>query len=264
MRLMTQPFALLQGAGGEAELPAAEPEGGLVGAALDADRARGRTPLASLWRDLVDGTAVVVHPFYDADRAYLVLEDVTEGSRASACRGRNLQLLRRAIGGQMQKIIAADFALANSTVASVAARCLQSMGFCCTGSRLPMLLVMASHADAIHSRQAMRSNAFRFGRAHYRVVSSERPDRDLPPVLSSKEQEVVRAALEGRSAVEIALLRKRSVHTVTNQLASSFHKLGVGSRSSLLWHLVSQSSEDPPSPRLLAPAERIASFSPSR
>jgi DNA-binding NarL/FixJ family response regulator len=253
---MTQPFASIQGAGGEAESVTADPEGGLVAAALVADHGPGRAPLGSLWRELVDGTTFAVHPFFDAERAYLVLDDLPEGPRSMACRGRNLELFRRAMGGEMQKIIAADLALADSTVAAVVARCLRSMGFCCTGIRLPMLLAMSSHADAGPSAHAMRSNAFRFGKAHYRVVSAARPDTDLPRVLSPKERDVVRAALEGRSAFEIALLRNRSVHTVTNQLANSFRKLGVGSRSSLLWHLLSRREEASPSRARPVPAER--------
>jgi DNA-binding NarL/FixJ family response regulator len=242
---MTQPFASIQGAGGEIHTLARDPKRELEQAALGADRGSRTTPLASLWRDLVDGRSVVVHPFFDEERAYLVLEDVPSGLRRPICHGRNLELLRRAVSGQMQKNIAYDLDLANSTVASVVARCLRSMGFSCTGLRVPMLLAMAAHADAVASEEAVRSNVFGPCQSLYRVVSAERPDLDVAPALSRKERQVVRAALEGLTAVEIATLQQKSVHTVTNQLASSFHKLGVGSRGSLLWHMVSRREEDP-------------------
>jgi DNA-binding NarL/FixJ family response regulator len=247
---MTQPFASIQGAGGETEAlsgglhdPTSPPEGGLVEAALHADEGGATAPLAWLWRDLIAGATVAVHPFYRGDRAYLVLEDVVVDRRSKVCSGRNLELFRRAIGGQMQKAIAYDLELANSTVASVVSRCLRAMGFCCTGLRVPMMLAMSAHADACASAQRARSNEFPFGKARYRVVSVERPDVGTVLGLSEAEREVVRVALEGLSALEIAARKRKSVHTVTNQLASSFHKLGVGSRGSLLWHMVSKKHE---------------------
>ncbi len=249
---MTQTFASIQGAGADAHALAGDPKGELEKAARCADRGARTTPLASLWRDLVDGRTVVLHPFYDEERAYLVLEDVLSGSRSHVCRGRNLEMFRRAVTGQMQKNIAFDLELANSTVASVVARCLRSMGFSCTGLRVPMLLAMSAHADAAASDERVRSNEFRYGHALCRVVSAQRPDLGVVRALSCKERQVVRAALEGLTAVEIAALQQKSVHTVTNQLASSFHKLGVGSRGSLLWHMVSRKEQDSERPRPVA------------
>ena len=57
------------------------------------------------------------------------------------------------------------------------------------------------------------------------------PDRST--LLTEREHRVVRLAADRYSAKEIAEMNDVSVNTVTNQLASAFRKLGVGSREEL-------------------------------
>jgi DNA-binding CsgD family transcriptional regulator/tetratricopeptide (TPR) repeat protein len=57
------------------------------------------------------------------------------------------------------------------------------------------------------------------------------PDRST--LLTEKEHQVVRLAADRFTAKEIAEMNDVSVNTVTNQLASAFRKLGVGSRAEL-------------------------------
>jgi DNA-binding CsgD family transcriptional regulator len=57
---------------------------------------------------------------------------------------------------------------------------------------------------------------------------------DNPINLSSAESDVARHILAGRSNSEIAALRRCSVRTVANQVASLFRKLGVRSRLELV------------------------------
>lgn len=63
------------------------------------------------------------------------------------------------------------------------------------------------------------------------VMSYEVPDWEFPPTLTSTEQAVLRAMLNGASQQEIATARGVSYRTVANQIASAYGKLGVGSRA---------------------------------
>ena len=52
-------------------------------------------------------------------------------------------------------------------------------------------------------------------------------------LLTDREHDVVRLAADRYSTKEIAQINNVSVNTVTNQLASAFRKLAVGSRAEL-------------------------------
>jgi DNA-binding CsgD family transcriptional regulator len=60
------------------------------------------------------------------------------------------------------------------------------------------------------------------------------PSPDRLADLTEAERDVARRALGGMSNARIARARGSSVRTVTNQLASVFRKLGVGSRAGLI------------------------------
>jgi DNA-binding NarL/FixJ family response regulator len=75
---------------------------------------------------------------------------------------------------------------------------------------------------------------FRIGRDEYLVLSVPLPTLRLPAALTAAERAVVEAVFEGRSNDEIARQRDTSPHTIANQLATAFRKLGVGSRTELI------------------------------
>ena len=79
----------------------------------------------------------------------------------------------------------------------------------------------------------------------YRVISVTRPEAGLERVLTRAQYEVVRLLVEGKSHVEIALVRHRSTRTIANQLGAVFRKLGVSGRSELIRRLIVQSPETP-------------------
>jgi DNA-binding CsgD family transcriptional regulator len=74
------------------------------------------------------------------------------------------------------------------------------------------------------------------GAQHYRIVL-EPPSPSVIAALTQAEQDVAARAARGESAAEIAQARGTSVHTVTNQLACIYRKLGVPGRPELSWHL---------------------------
>jgi DNA-binding CsgD family transcriptional regulator len=63
------------------------------------------------------------------------------------------------------------------------------------------------------------------------VLSVPLPPPALPHSLSAAERAVALALLDGLTNAEIAVVRRTSVRTVANQVASLFQKLGVRSRS---------------------------------
>ncbi len=68
------------------------------------------------------------------------------------------------------------------------------------------------------------------------ILSFAIPDGEQPRALSAVESEVVALVLQGHSNREIAVLRRTSVRTVANQVASVYRKLGVRSRLELVAH----------------------------
>ena len=67
------------------------------------------------------------------------------------------------------------------------------------------------------------------------AIAQKRTSHGEP--LSRGEQEVVRLAARGLSNSAIAARRECSIHTVANQLASAYRKLGVSGRRELRAHL---------------------------
>ena len=65
------------------------------------------------------------------------------------------------------------------------------------------------------------------------VLSMPSHATERPEALTDAEWQVARMAASGKPNREIAQLRGTSVRTVANQLASTFRKLGVASRTDL-------------------------------
>jgi DNA-binding CsgD family transcriptional regulator len=65
------------------------------------------------------------------------------------------------------------------------------------------------------------------------VVFSFEVPRSRQAGLSKTEREIARLLAEGLSNADIARARRRSVHTVSNQVASIFRKLRITSRLQL-------------------------------
>jgi DNA-binding NarL/FixJ family response regulator len=65
------------------------------------------------------------------------------------------------------------------------------------------------------------------------------------PLLSKREQDVVRGIAEGMTNREIAEHLKLSVHTVKNYIFAIFDRLGVSSRVEVVLYAMSQASKNP-------------------
>jgi DNA-binding NarL/FixJ family response regulator len=74
----------------------------------------------------------------------------------------------------------------------------------------------------------------------YLVLALPIPGWDVPESLTKAERSIAVAVLRGDTNERIALDRRTSVHTVANQIASIFAKLGVTSRIELAHRLASK------------------------
>lgn len=74
----------------------------------------------------------------------------------------------------------------------------------------------------------------------YLVLTVPIPRWDIPERLTDAEREITIALLQGATNEQIARERHTSIHTVANQIASIFGKLGVTSRIELAHRLGSK------------------------
>jgi len=79
----------------------------------------------------------------------------------------------------------------------------------------------------------LRTTEFEFAGDDYVVLSYPHAAAAPPPALTSTEQAIFTALLDGQSNHKIAARRGRALRTVANQVAAIFQKLGVGSRAEL-------------------------------
>ena len=78
----------------------------------------------------------------------------------------------------------------------------------------------------------------------FMVMSYELPEWELPDTLTVTERQVLRALLRGATQAQVAEARSVTSATISNQLASIFHKVGVGSRMELAARLRRPSRKD--------------------
>jgi DNA-binding NarL/FixJ family response regulator len=197
--------------------------------------------LGAIWSELRAGRMKITSSLCSAERCYLTLR-LADPDRPELAHAREqLWLLERVLLGEQQKALAIDLAMSPSTVALILRRCLRALGVDCRFQRVPLLLVMAAQASGQQQRRLMgRLAVSHTGRGL--VVSAARPDSVLSGLLGSEAAAVTRMWLEGKSYREIAEIRGRSSHTVSNQLATTYGKLGVSGRVELVGCLMSRSA----------------------
>lgn len=119
---------------------------------------------------------------------------------------RELRVAALASSGVPHKVIASDLAVSPSTVSRVVARWARR-------------LEVGSRVELVHALQRT-------------LGQSEGPPPSLDG-LTAAERAVVALAIEGHGNQAIARARGVSLHTVANQLAAAYRKLGVRSRVEL-------------------------------
>jgi DNA-binding CsgD family transcriptional regulator len=196
--------------------------------------------LGDLWSCLLWGTSRLVETYCRNDRCYGVLEECS-GHRAPPC-SEHASVLERYLIGESQKEIAFELGMSISSVASHCATSLRAMSGDLVASRCSIVLVMA--ALTARGRELPRARLERILDERYKLLSVEVPGNSFASRLTPSELAVARLAIEGKTHAETAVVRKTSMSTIANQLASAFRKLGVSGRNDLRARAVFECAED--------------------
>jgi DNA-binding CsgD family transcriptional regulator len=197
-------------------------------------------PIANLWDDLINGRARSVDTFDEGDCCYVILR--VSGETELRPLSRMIDALRPILLGTMQKTIAIDQRRAASTITTLASACMKRMGFDGKATRPPPILAMAAHASVTNSPIPSYAASFQIHSSTFRIVWATRPEPPASSGLSRAELDVMDRLLAGLTTREIAVLRRRSARTVTNQVASIYRKLRVGNRTGLVNRLIVNST----------------------
>jgi DNA-binding NarL/FixJ family response regulator len=196
--------------------------------------------LADLWRELCAGTTRIAATLYTDRHSYFKLVS-KHASAGESLPSMQRSVLERLLLGESQKTVAFELKRSASTVATHAQRCLSAWGLDCGSSRAPLLLITALHA--FHGRTELcegRSSLVEREGRRYRILSAPRPDACLADVLTPSQCAVARLRVEGRSLADIASVRKKSLRTIANQLASVYEALAVSCRLELVCRLLAR------------------------
>jgi DNA-binding NarL/FixJ family response regulator len=188
----------------------------------------------ALWNALLSGQCQVAAEFCEKRGNFLVLRwTASQLPRRFSARAHDI--LERTLLGQEQKVVSSELGVSCSTVTSTLKHILDSLGFCCLPSKVPLLLVMLANAARGHGsfENGCSARFVHAGRV-YQVLCAPIPERRLPTILSRAESDVIRMRLEGRSHAEIAASRRTSRRTVANQLATASQRLGISGRLELM------------------------------
>jgi len=199
--------------------------------------------LALLWDELTHGAWVVVEHFNHDGRCCAVLRPRPEPPRRP-CDARNIEILRRVVRGEQQKVIALELDLSASSVAVSAMQGARAMGLLCQVRRIPAVVFMAAHANELDQPVNARWSSLLWEGVEHRVVSAERPAAAAVGQLSRAERHIADLLLERLSNAEIAQIRRTSIRTVANQLASVQLKLRAHGRMEVLSRLIAASACD--------------------
>jgi DNA-binding NarL/FixJ family response regulator len=178
--------------------------------------------LAVVWSGLRSGKLYVASSHYEHGLCWATIE---VGQRRLVPSTRAMDVLERVLGGEPQKVVAAELGRAITTVAGYCAEALRAIGYERNSARAPILLVMA--AAAARGAVVPKAKLERVLDDSSWLISVAMPGNSLARRLSPSEWEVARAAIEGKSHLEIATARGTSLRTVANQLASVFGKAGI-------------------------------------
>jgi DNA-binding NarL/FixJ family response regulator len=195
-------------------------------------------PLSVLWQELREGRCVIAAHFNRDGRCYAILVLPSARPAHDGTERRNVEILRRVLCGEAQKVIAFDLKLSPSSVAVRATNGARAMGLACSASRIPTVVLMAAQAQELARPTTGRWSSLPWNGAEYRVVSAERPAVPAVGRLSPAESHIVDLLIDRLSNAEIAKIRRTSTRTVANQLARVQVKLRARGRVELLSRLI--------------------------
>ena len=211
--------------------------------------------------ELVSGTYKIAATLFSSEHCSLVLTASDRSPEAATKRpeDRHVEILERALLGCPKKVIACDFVLSQSSIAAAIQRCFYFMGLSCTPSQVPLPVVIAAYAKRARCTGPMsRSLSNSTQSQGERLVQIRRPERYFAGLLPPAEEAIVRLLAEGKSYSEMASIRRTSLRTIANQVASVFRRLGISGRPELLCLLAERAllPDSAPPPPNKAPDSR--------
>jgi DNA-binding CsgD family transcriptional regulator len=209
---------------------------------------------AGLWEDVVQGKLEIQRSVFTRESASFLLSPV-EHPVLSVDHARNRRVFERFLLDTDQKVLAAEFRLAASSIASILRQYLAFIGLDCLASRVPPLLVMLAHAAAHPDKDLSRWNIELQAWGNALEVRARRPELQLRNALTPAEQAVLGELMQGASYGQIARCRGSSTRTVANQVASIYRQVRVSGRAELIRRLVDLLSDGDPAEPLGMQAE---------
>ncbi len=213
--------------------------------------------LAALWDELVAGTTKIDGWSHTEGTWTMVVSRRPDRDRpAHPLRRRDIAILENALLSGVRKHVAVEAKLSCSSIAVIMQSCFQFMGLSCLPSRIPGLVVAAAHArhhasDSMPPYQTPTRPDLTLAK---RTITLARPDKLLAAWLAPAEHAVIHLLIEGMTYAEIAQVRRTSVRTVANQVASGFRRLDVSGRAELLCLLARWGLEPPVPPTKRPPS----------
>lgn len=194
-----------------------------------ADNATTET-LTQCWRDLVQGRVDLADGFNTAAETFLALGPPVQ-NRAQLSE-RHVRILERVLLGERAKVLALEYDVSASTVATLLKRSLQQLGWNQRHAALPvgLLILIKAARGGLPPGSRLYRGRLPDGSA-CRVLAA--PLTPLAAVLPRAVHEVVRLHMEGKSYEEIAAHRATSTRTVANQVSAAFRILRVSGRDEL-------------------------------
>jgi len=190
----------------------------------------------SIWSDVVAGNLDSYGEMRTSGYDYALARrsPYTEPRRALTDGER--ELLRRVFGGDQQKAVAADLAIACSTASKWHTQALKKLRLLDEPVPLPLVIAAQSWTrDPLAVLPAGLDGAeFEDKGCTWYVLVVKRAAIPQGTTLTAAEQEVVRLLVEGKSRLEIADCRATSTQTVACQLRGVFAKLRATGRYALV------------------------------
>jgi len=193
-----------------------------------------KSAIARLWHELLTGSLKV--ETVRGEGLELVLASAVAPAPTQR-RARRQACFERALRGEQQKSVAADFQKAPSTLSGLVRAVAAEMGVAAPLSKIPSALPLLAHAARSSGVVSLCEVGERDPSQRW-LLSFSYHDKILEAGLSSAEREVVKRYVRGQSYVQIAGARGTSYRTIANQLASAFEKLRVAGRLSLIRYVV--------------------------
>jgi DNA-binding CsgD family transcriptional regulator len=158
---------------------------------------------------------------------------------------RPLRILEGVLASTCPKQVAAEFNVSLSTVTGLLKQTLMRLGSDCQPSRIPLGLVALTYAARFNRPlPAVYESSVRLLGVDCKIFMTPLPS--LSGLFSPAVEDVFLLHAAGKSHLEIAKLRGRSMRTVANQLATAFQRIGSSGRLSAVEFLLTRGQ----SPRL--------------